>query len=200
MSKYSAGNNPLYPGLTTAQDPGFPGNPPRTFNLARWENLSQAQWRQEGADYTWTWSSEIFDLRPDYDPDDQREVSAHALDRVAAKGAGAQLRVLIYPVGSGDTPASLGEITVEFWEAGNDQPSRNNPDDNEPQVFVLTQAQDITDEVLSGGLDTTLNGQSYRGASALTFTPPGDIRLWQVFLRITLEGGAAPLAIQATAY
>lgn len=135
--------------------------------------------------------SQILDLRPEMEGLQRMDTTAVPVSRSNAYGVGTTLRLLIWP-----QPAIVDNLTVDWWEAAIDW---WNPDG---KLFMIRQPEDMTDDILTGGVTGQPGEPSYIGASVLQFNPPAALRFWQVFVRFTFTGQGAPpnLFFRASGY
>jgi hypothetical protein len=187
--------NPLYnpPGM---QHPYWnaggllPGTiPPRGPDA--WCSTESQNFRSDGTNQTWTFSTPVFDLRPGLSVAYGNIPAATPINRDASYGLNTYL-VLIIGTRGGAPPSLVAGMEAHYWEDGNCVQADN------PQILRLTKIIDVT-TILQAGGDRIVDPD--RGASPFSFTPcVQGLRHWRLNLRLTIAGVApitAPLFIQA---
>jgi hypothetical protein len=150
--------------------------------LERWTGVQgQAFKNVADTNQVWLWQSPLLDLRPGAAQAEGSPQNAVPVNHEPALGLGVYLSVLIASRNGTTPPATIPFMTVTAWEQGNNLTSG--------EVYMLSPKQDITEQVQSGGTQTT---KPY-GASALSFTPSmTGWRFWQVCIEFTIPG-ATPI-------
>lgn len=190
---YGDRSNPLlaYVWPDGSFEPLMPGRRPDN-GQSRYEARGVASWTRVEAtsQWLWRWQSPIFDLRPEFAPTDNAAsgIATVPINRTAVFGSGAWLRVIVWTHSTTVDIANLGGLTVEYWEAVNDQPPQQMTNQAvagvpDAPLFRVSQPTDVTDFVSEGGQTANVGGQAYRGACLLPFSAPAEgTRFWQVTL------------------
>ena len=146
--------------------------------------VTRADWVLGGATRVWTFRTPIFDMRPEFAM--RADVVATAgvpINHQGTYGMGSTLHLVI-----GGQPAAQDNLKVVWWELGDPVGGGNPATMPQLPLLILTQPEDITTELLSGGITTAGEGE---GGTQLSFDAPG-CRFWQVVLQFTQSAGLQP--------
>lgn len=158
-----------------------------------WGELRRPDWQPGPGNTTvWTYRTPIFDLRPEYAGRADTVVATGVpINHQGTYGLGNILQVII-----GGNPSFIATVRCRWWELG-DTIGGGNPATAVAglPLLVLSQPEDITTELLCGGLSLAAEGE---GGTLLQFDPPG-CRFWQVVIQFTdRAAGQLPLHVRAT--
>ena len=186
--------NPIYshPNMVPGGWPsgGLPMS--RALPLTTWKDKQASSWTPDfdvaATKYTWTWSSPVFDFRPEL-RDGENEANPGSfvpINHQGSYGLGNTLLLVVRTIGlyGGPpavlvAPADFPELRGEWWDRGDNFDGTVLPRLHNPQP--------VSDYINDGGSAVGNN----EGASVICLTPCG-VRFWQAFVNFTfyvLAGG-----------
>lgn len=187
--------NPLGPG-PVIQHPGWnPSGMLPGSAIARgpeaWSGQAGHDFRSDGTNQVWRWSSPVFDLRPGVSASYGQIPAAVPINHEAALGQSIYLVVMLMDV-NGVVPPATNDFRLFYTEDGSGVQGA------EGGIFRLTQTIEVTDQLLAGGTSTA----APFGASPISLTPcVTALRFWRVNLTMQIAGVAAitiPYQLQAS--